>query len=115
MHSAKQKAADAAAVAKEHAEIFKAQAEEKAEKAVARTKEEREIAHEMRKAKEAEAKMKMHESKAQHAEEKLLGKHHVGGGLHGHHEPVGAAVPPTGVAAPAYPLGGGPTRWTTPK
>lgn len=57
------------------------------------------IAHEKMKAKEAEAKMKLHEAKAEHAAEKLYGKHH----LHHHdpvlpgtttgHVPVGTAVP----------------------
>ncbi|KAI3453921.1 hypothetical protein Pfo_010584 [Paulownia fortunei] len=117
MHSAKQKVADAAAVAQEHAEILKAKAEEKTEVAVARTEVEKEIAHERRKAKEAEAKMKMHEAKAQHLEEKLYGKHHGLCGHHqhghqGHHEPVGAAIPPTGAVAPTYPLGGHPPGWT---
>ncbi|KAL0327675.1 UNVERIFIED_CONTAM: hypothetical protein Sangu_1845500 [Sesamum angustifolium] len=112
MHSAKQKVNDAAAVVKEHAEILQAKAQEKAEKSVARTKEEKEIAHERRKVKEAEAKMKMHAAKAQHIEDKLLhGTHHAL-----HHQPVaGTAVPPTGVNAPTYPLGGYPPGWTAPK
>lgn len=88
------------------------------------------IAHEKMKAKEAEAKMKLHEAKAEHAAEKLYGKHklhhhdpvlagttgHVPVGTavapgqtgHGHHLPVGAVAPGTGVAAPTYPLGGNP-------
>ncbi|EPS71698.1 hypothetical protein M569_03063, partial [Genlisea aurea] len=72
MHSAKQKVKDAAAVAREHAEILQAKYEEKAEKAVATTVAEKEIATERRKAKEAVAKMKMHEAKADHAEDKLI-------------------------------------------
>lgn len=93
------------------------------EKATSRTKEEKTIAHERRKAKEAEAKMKLHEAKAEHADEKLHGHHlhphHepvVGAHGHGHnhHQPVGTAVPTTGVPAPNYPLGGqfpaGPTH-----
>ncbi|PIM97707.1 hypothetical protein CDL12_29818 [Handroanthus impetiginosus] len=130
MHSTKQKVSDAAAVAKEHVELLKAKAQEKAEKAAARTKEEKEMAHERRKAKEAEAKMKMHEAKAEHAAEKLhekhthgvYGHHHhhhhhgaAGGGTHGHQEPVGFAVPPASATAPTYPLGGHPPGWVDPK
>ncbi|GER30274.1 seed maturation protein [Striga asiatica] len=102
MHSTKQKVSDAAAVAKEHVDILKAKAQEKAEKGMARSKEEKEVAHEVRKAKEAEAKMKMHETKAQNAQDKLYGEHH---GLYGkhHHQPVGSAFPATGGVAPAYP------------
>lgn len=123
MHSVKQKAADAAAVAKEHAQIYKAQAQEKAEKATATSHEEREIIHEKRKVKEAEAKMRMHEAKAEHAADKLHAAQH-GLCAHGcqlqhqhHHQhegyPLGSA-PPTG--APAYPLGGyPPAGWTAPK
>lgn len=94
------------------------------EKAAARTKEEKEIAVERRKAKEAEAKMNLHEAKARHAAEKqqavqahlypAAGRHHhhggdpVVGGQVGHHEPVGTVVPPTGTVMPGYPLGGYP-------
>lgn len=46
-----------------------------AEKVGARTKEEKDIAEERRRAKEAEAKMELHEAKATHAGEKLEGKH----------------------------------------
>lgn len=42
-----------------------------AEKAAARTEEEKEIAHQRRKAKEAKAKMEMHQANAIHAAEKL--------------------------------------------
>lgn len=95
------------------------------------------IAHEKMKAKEAEAKMKLHEAKAEHAAEKLYGKHHlhhhdpvlagttghvpVGtavasgqtghhlpGQGHHHHQPVGTVAPGAGVTAPTYPLGGNP-------
>ncbi|XP_047983743.1 late embryogenesis abundant protein 6 [Salvia hispanica] len=121
MQSAKQKAADAAAVAKEHVEILRAKAQEKAEKAAAPTKEGREIAHERRKVKEAEAKMKMHTAKADHAADKLQAAQH--GGLcgigcnhphRGYQEPyVGSAYPPT--VAPAYPPGGYPPGWIPPK
>ncbi|KAL1556929.1 late embryogenesis abundant protein 6 [Salvia divinorum] len=127
MQSAKQKAADAAAVAKEHVEILRAKTQEKAEKAAAPTKEGREITHERRKAKEAEAKMKMHVAKADHAADKLHSAQHGGlcgiGCNHHHHgggyqDPVvGSAVapayPPT--VAPAYPPTGYPPGWTAPK
>lgn len=68
-----------------------------AEKATARTEEEKEIAHQKRKAKEAEAKMKLHLEKAEHVAEKLHGKHHVLGHdvYGGHHTtPVGVAGQP---------------------
>ncbi|KAL6530825.1 hypothetical protein OROGR_014685 [Orobanche gracilis] len=125
MHSTTQKVSDAAAVAKEHVDILKAKVEEKAQNVVARTKEEKEIAHELRKAKEAEAKMKMHQAKAENAEKKMYKdpkhglysqhRHRPEGGHLDHHEPVGATLPPGGVA-PTYPLGGGHrTGWTDPK
>nr|GEZ01961.1 late embryogenesis abundant protein 18 [Tanacetum cinerariifolium]GEZ04627.1 late embryogenesis abundant protein 18 [Tanacetum cinerariifolium] len=91
-------------------------------KATARTPEEREIAHQRRKAKEAEAKMNMHVEKADHAAEKQQGKHHilghssVPGGYSGvpvaqtggvpHQQPLGAVDPVTGTTVPTYPLGG---------
>ncbi|KAJ8557921.1 hypothetical protein K7X08_004687 [Anisodus acutangulus] len=127
MHSVKEKVSNAAAAGKEHVDILKAKAEEKAEKVVARTKEERTIAEEVRKAKEAEAKMELHQAKARHAAEKLQSKQaHLGGivGPHhhgpivgghgptisgqGHQNPVGTTIPTTGTVAPAYPLGGYP-------
>lgn len=90
-----------------------------AEQAMARTKEEKEIAHQRRKAKEAEANMDMHMAKAAHAEDKLMTKqshYHVGHGPHvPQHGPIPAPAPvmghgyghnPTGVASvppPVYP------------
>ncbi|KAL2544428.1 Late embryogenesis abundant protein [Forsythia ovata] len=111
MHSAKEKVSNAAAAGKEHIDICKAKAQEKAEKVAARTKEDKTISHERRKAKEAEAKMKLHEAKAEHAAEKVHGKHlhhheQVVGTHRHHHQPIGTAVPTTGVPAPTYPLGG---------
>ncbi|XP_076920673.1 late embryogenesis abundant protein 18-like [Bidens hawaiensis] len=83
MHSVKEKVSNAASAAKAHVESYKANLEEKAEKATARTQEEKDIAHQRRKAKEAEAKMNMHMEKAEHAAEKLHGKHdHVLGPEH---------------------------------
>lgn len=98
----------------------------KAEKAVARTPEEKEIAHQRRKAKEAEAKMELHDAKADHAAEKLQAKQsHLYGHHHhptthqqpmmttpgttqpyGHTQPVGTAAPTAGTNVPTYPLGG---------
>ncbi|KAK9059407.1 hypothetical protein SSX86_022027 [Deinandra increscens subsp. villosa] len=120
MHSVKEKVSNAASSAKAHVESYKANLEEKAVKATARTQEEKDIAHQQRKAKEAEANMNMHVEKAEHAAEKLHGKHHVLGGAvagvygghHqtpagvGHQQPVGAVDPVTGTAVPTYPLGG---------
>ncbi|GMH09224.1 hypothetical protein Nepgr_011064 [Nepenthes gracilis] len=113
-------------------ETYKAKAEVKADKSTARTEEERDIAHQMRKAKEAEAKTELHREKARHAAEKLEAKqshhHHdplyggVGGSYYkqpvvGFTEPAGAAgpqpvgspAPVPGVTAPTYPLGGHPS------
>ncbi|CAN4127832.1 unnamed protein product [Withania somnifera] len=98
MHSVKEKVSNTAAAAKEHVDIFKAKAEEKAEKAGARTKEEKDIAEERRKAKEAEAKMELHESKASHAADKLQGKHH----FHGGPAPY-SAIPATATNPHAHP------------
>ncbi|GJT59153.1 late embryogenesis abundant protein 18 [Tanacetum coccineum] len=122
MKSVKEKVSNAASAAKAHVESYKANLEEKAEKATARTPEEREIAHQRRKAKEAEAKMNMHVEKADHAAEKQQGKHHilghsaVPGGYGGapvaqttgvpHQQPLGAVDPVTGTTVPSYPLGG---------
>nr|XP_043630811.1 late embryogenesis abundant protein 18 [Erigeron canadensis] len=125
MHSVKEKVSNAASAAKAHVESYKAKMEEKAEKATARTEEEKEIAHQRRKAKEAEAKMNLHVEKAEHAAEKLHGKHHVlghdvyggqttvgagttavPGTVHPHQQPLGAVNPVTGTTVPTYPLGG---------
>ncbi|KAF5774609.1 putative Late embryogenesis abundant protein, LEA_1 subgroup [Helianthus annuus] len=103
MHSVKEKVSNAASAAKAHVESYKANVEEKAEKATARTHEEKEIAHQRRKAKEAEGNMNLHDEKAQHAAEKLHGKHHV---LGHHQQPFGAMDPITGTTAPTFPLGG---------
>ncbi|OWM88289.1 late embryogenesis abundant protein 18 [Punica granatum] len=125
MQSGKQKIKDMASAAKEHVDIYEAKLEEKAEKAAARTPEEKEMAHERRKMKEAQAKMDLHQAKARHAAEKLVGKQaHVYGHVHeppapgtahygttqpAAHQPVGSADPVTGTAVPTYPLGGHPT------
>ncbi|PHT45587.1 hypothetical protein CQW23_14745 [Capsicum baccatum] len=128
MQPIREKVSNAAAAGKEHVDIFKAKAEEKAEKAVARTSEEKRIAEEVRKAKEAQAKMELHEAKARHAAETLqskqiylggiVGPHHhhgtttpmVGTGQVGQQNPVmGSTVPTTGgTVAPSHPLGGYP-------
>ncbi|KAK1374942.1 Seed maturation protein [Heracleum sosnowskyi] len=100
MHSVKEKVSNAASAGQEHVDIYKAHVQEKAEKATAGTKEEKAIAHEKRKAKEAEAKMNLHLAKSQHAADKL---HHLPGQAH-HNQPVVG----TGVSAPTHPLGGHP-------
>ncbi|MFS7923449.1 putative Late embryogenesis abundant protein, LEA_1 subgroup [Helianthus anomalus] len=127
MHSVKEKVSNAASAAKAHVESYKANVEEKAEKVTARTQEERDIAHQRRKAKEAEAKMNLHMEKAEHAAEKLHGKHHVLGhdtvtGVYGghhqthvgtvgqstvpaHQQTYGAVDPVTGTTVPTYPPG----------
>ena len=87
-----------------------------AEKSTARTGAEKVIAKERRKVKEAEAKTKLHETKAENAAEKLKHSrpvygHHdpVVGGGQGHHAPVGTAANPTTVVpTAAYPPGSHP-------
>lgn len=74
MHAAKEKVSNIASAAKEKVKMCTARGEEKAEMATARTAEERAIAHERRKAKEAEAKMELHEEKVMHAGQKLDSK-----------------------------------------
>nr|ACJ04785.1 LEA-1 protein [Bupleurum chinense] len=78
MRSAKERISNAASAAQHHVDISKAHAQEKASKATAITSHEKVIAHERMKAKEAEAKMKLHSAKAEHAAEKLYGKHAPG-------------------------------------
>lgn len=79
---------------------------------------------ESRKAKEAEAKMELHQAKARHAAEAARYHHHghlqpppagtayvqnqpVVGGTYGQ-QPLGTAAPMAGATAPTYPLGGHP-------
>ncbi|KAF7809991.1 seed maturation protein [Senna tora] len=110
MQSSKEKLSNMASAAKQHVDIYKAKIDEKAEKATARTGEEKVIAHERAKAKEAKAKMELHEAKARHAAEKQTGKQsHLLG-----RQPV-AAPPLVGAhqqglnqpaAYPSYPQGG---------
>ncbi|PPS02862.1 hypothetical protein GOBAR_AA17801 [Gossypium barbadense] len=59
----KEKISNMASTAKEHVNIGKAQLEEKLEKASASTEEQKELAHERKKAKEARAKMELHQDK----------------------------------------------------
>ncbi|XP_010270023.1 PREDICTED: uncharacterized protein LOC104606491 [Nelumbo nucifera] len=121
MQAAKEKLSNMASAAKERACIYKAKAEEKVEKAAARTKEEKEIARERRKAKEAQAKMELHQEKAKHKEERLNAEphthHHVENvpvpaasvydNQHVHRPILGTAAPSTGInktTALTYPL-----------
>ncbi|RZC72753.1 hypothetical protein C5167_048232, partial [Papaver somniferum] len=97
MQTAKEKLSNVASAAKEHAKIYKAKVDEKAEKAAATTPEEKEIAHQRRKAKEAEAKMEFHAAKAEHKAETLDAKynnHH--NPITGHHDTYGHHNPITG-------------------
>ncbi|KAK7263314.1 hypothetical protein RJT34_30902 [Clitoria ternatea] len=116
MQSSKEKLKNVAAAAKEHVDVYKAKIDEKAEKATARTEEEKVIAHERAKAKEAKAKMELHEAKARNAAEKQSAKQLHYYGLNNHqtspphsHHPLGA-VPMPGATYPSYPLGGNPPR-----
>ncbi|KAK7386324.1 hypothetical protein VNO78_26480 [Psophocarpus tetragonolobus] len=112
MQSSKEKLKNMASAAKEQVDIYKSKIDEKAEKATARTEEEKVIAHELGKAKEAKAKMELHEAKARHAAEKLSTKQSHYYGLHHKPPPVAATqtrpvgtVPMTGAT---YPLGNPP-------
>ncbi|XP_028754284.1 late embryogenesis abundant protein 6-like [Neltuma alba] len=100
MQSTKEKLSNMASAAKEHIDIYKAKIDEKAEKATARTEEEKVIAHERAKAKEAQAKMELHEAKGRHASEKLSAKqpHH----LVGHHDPSLVGAHQHGMNQPGY-------------
>ncbi|OMO77256.1 Late Embryogenesis Abundant protein [Corchorus capsularis] len=138
MQTVKEKISNMASSAKEHMKICTAKAEEKMEKSTARTEEEKRIAHERRKAKEAQAEMELHQDKVRHAQEKLRPKQpeflhgygydheppvaasHPHGHLHGYgydppvaaphgHHTVGTAAAPTaGHTAPMYPYTGHP-------
>ncbi|KAK2662468.1 hypothetical protein Ddye_001042 [Dipteronia dyeriana] len=110
MQPIKEKVSNAASSGKAHVDIYKAKANKKVEKAAARTEEEKEIAHQLRKANEAQAKMELHHSKAQHAADKLRAKQsHLVTQPQPHHMPLGTVAPLTGTAVPSYPLGGNPT------
>ncbi|KAG4134777.1 hypothetical protein ERO13_D08G178000v2 [Gossypium hirsutum] len=74
MHTMKEKISNMASSAKEHVNIGKAQLEEKLEKASASTEEQKELAHERKKAKEARAKMELHQDKVKHIQEKMRAK-----------------------------------------
>nr|AAZ20279.1 lea protein 2 [Arachis hypogaea] len=118
MKSSKEKLSNMVSAAKEHVDICGAKIDEKTEKARARTEEEKVIAHERAKAREAKAKMELHEAKARHAAEKLstkqahldpssFGAHHQQPPTTTHQQPLGSlATPAGGVTNPSYPLGG---------
>ncbi|KDP29011.1 hypothetical protein JCGZ_19500 [Jatropha curcas] len=125
MLSAKEKISNMASAAKKHVTICRAKVDEKVERASARTHEQKQIAKERRKAKEAQAKMKLHQEKAKHAAEKLSGRraHHLSGATHTNHhypttvdpvvgthahQPVGTTGTMAGTTVPTYPLGGHP-------
>ncbi|KAM1236434.1 hypothetical protein ACFX15_036847 [Malus domestica] len=101
MQSAKEKLSNMASAAKEHVDIYKAKAQERVVKATAKTDEEREIASQIRRAKEAKAKMEFHEAKTKHSAENRL----VGDGHGNDHQPHDAGPLPK-TTVPAYPLGG---------
>ncbi|KAH0461364.1 hypothetical protein IEQ34_008939 [Dendrobium chrysotoxum] len=139
MQVAKEKMKDMTSKAKEKMEVQKAKAEEKAEKKAAGTREEKEIAHELSKARQAEAKMEYHLERAEHRAETIAhraaGANHVssnaaltaggigGGGVfhNGHGQPLGGvpvrpgggvvdAVQPPGIGDAASTYGGIPAR-----
>ncbi|KAL0918490.1 hypothetical protein M5K25_010499 [Dendrobium thyrsiflorum] len=139
MQVAKEKMKDMTSKAKEKMEVQKAKAEEKAEKKAAGTREEKEIAHELSKARQADAKMEYHLERAEHRAETLAhraaGANHVssnaaftaggfGGGGAFHNadgQPFGGvpvrpgggavdAVRPPGVGDAAWTYGGIPAR-----
>ncbi|KAI3985513.1 hypothetical protein MKX01_033827 [Papaver californicum] len=101
MQTAKEKLSNVASAAKEHAKIYKAKVDEKAEKAAATTPEEKEIAHQRRKAIEAEANMEFHAAKAEHKAETLDAKYsHHHNPITGHHDTYGHHNPLTGHTDP---------------
>ncbi|XP_042488746.1 late embryogenesis abundant protein 18-like [Macadamia integrifolia] len=121
MRAAKEKVSDMASAAKEHINIGGAKAEENAERAAGVDKD---VAEERRKVKEAQAKMELHEAKAEHRADRLDAKQqsHLYGqqGQHqypiptpGGQYPMGGATttdvaPTTGTTGPTYPVGGYP-------
>ncbi|CAM8982966.1 unnamed protein product [Rhodiola kirilowii] len=115
MHSAKEKVSNMESVTKEKVKMCAAKGEENAEMTTAMTSEERAIAHERRKAKEAQAKMELHEEKALHAGEKLDSKlthhHHTVNPQHSHGTTTAGMGTTPVMGAPAAPskcpLGGG--------
>ncbi|KAK4758278.1 hypothetical protein SAY87_019579 [Trapa incisa] len=66
MGSAEEKLKNMASTAKKNVKVFEAKFDEK-------------VAHERRKAKEAHAKMELHQAKVRHADAKLAGKQARGG------------------------------------
>ncbi|XVE57463.1 hypothetical protein DITRI_Ditri04bG0092600 [Diplodiscus trichospermus] len=105
MQKVKEKISNMASSVKEHINIGKAEAEEKLEKAAARTEEEKKLAHERKKAKEARAKMELHQDKVGHAEERLRAKQPQY--LHGYgydhdHPPLGTPTPMAETTGPTY-------------
>ncbi|EEF42438.1 conserved hypothetical protein [Ricinus communis] len=118
MKSAKEKISNMASAAKEHITICRAKVDEKVEKAAARTPEQKQIAKERRKAREAQAKMELHQAKAKHAAQKS--RHHhppTVGTQYGPtqpvvgtqvNNPVGSTATMAGTTVPSYPLGGHP-------
>ncbi|KAM7254143.1 hypothetical protein ACFE04_031825 [Oxalis oulophora] len=102
MYGAKEKISNLTSAAKEKVKMSGAKVEEKADIATARTKEEREMVHEHKKAKEGQAKMELHQEKAQHAQDKLSAKH---GHYDNHHHHHAGQVPVVG-NEPAYGVGG---------
>lgn len=104
MHAAKEKVSNMASTAKEKLAKGTAKGEEAAAMATARTGEERAMAHEHEKAKEAQAKMELHEDKAQHAGHKQDSKltHHLNP-LHTHGTAGGGiSQNPAGGYPPGY-------------
>ncbi|KZV31717.1 hypothetical protein F511_00521 [Dorcoceras hygrometricum] len=102
MQTAKQKMSDAAASAKERVDVLKAKAEGKADKTMASSKEDKEVAKEQKKAKEAEAKVRKHEEKADNATGHLQAKHQ---GQFGQQDLHGAGAAPA-TQGNQYPAGG---------
>ena len=84
------------------------------EKAAAKTEEERKIAEERKKAKEAQAKMELHQQKAKHAAEKLNNKYHHGAGLMSKHHANNINEPVMGTAYGQKPAVGTATATAAP-
>ncbi|XP_042488748.1 late embryogenesis abundant protein 18-like [Macadamia integrifolia] len=112
MRAVKEKVSNMASAAKEHINICGAKPEEKAERAAGVDEG---IAEERRKVKEAQAKMELHEAKAEHRADRLDAKQHSHlYGQHHDHLPHGQHQYPISTPGGQYPMGGASTIGAAP-
>ncbi|XWS49242.1 hypothetical protein CRYUN_Cryun13aG0147200 [Craigia yunnanensis] len=107
----KKKISNIASSVKELINIVKADVEEKKQRLGQITEEEKKLAHERKKAKEAPAKMELHQGKVRHAEERMKAKQPQY--LHGYgYDHRTAATPMAETTRPTYNIAGHPpTSW----